>query len=186
MKTTLTTLLLLACFFLGCTDTPISPVEGDNHSYQLIKLPPKAGLSVETSFSETKTIDGDKGGDIKLKEEYETADGRTVEIDVKLKFKKNSFDGEVDITLTVDDEFAAISFSPAMVFDKPAELDMKFEGLDLEALNVESGDYDFVFIADDGSIEVVGYNALHVKENKGKIWITKADLNHFSRYGFVN
>jgi len=186
MKITLTTLLLSTFFFLGCTDTPISPIEQDSHSVQLIKLPLKDDLPAGSVVSVTKEIDGKKGGEIVLNEEYETEDGDTVKIDVKIKFKKTSFEGKVDITLTTDDEHAAISFSPGMVFDKPAELDMKFEGLNLESLNIGRGNCDFVFIADDASTEAVSYNALHVNEKKGKIWVTKANINHFSRYGFVN
>lgn len=186
MKNILITFIIFIPYFIGCTDTPISPFEQDSVSYQLIKLPPKAGLSADSLFTVTEEIDGKKGGEIKLMVEYETVDGDTIKIDVKIKFKKDSFEGKVDITLTTDDELAAVSFAPGMVFDKPAELDLKFEGLDLKSLNLSKGNCDFVFIADDGSTEPVSYNALHVNENKGKIWITKAELNHFSRYGFVN
>ena len=178
-----TTLLLFAFFLLGCADTPISPVKNDDHSYQFIKLPKKSGMSVETIFSVTETIDGDFGGIMRLKESYVAADGHTVYIDIKLKVKPGSFDGEVNITLTADDEFAAVQFSPAMDFDIPVELDIKFEGIDL---NLTTGDYDFVFIDDDGNIEVVTFNAIHVNESRGKISVTKAKLHHFSRYGFVN
>ena len=100
-----------------------------------------------------------------------------------MKFKKNSFPGAVDITITADDEYAAVQFSPKMVFDKPVELDLKFEGLDLD---LTTGDYDFVFIDDDGNIEIVAFNAIHVDESQSKIWVTKADLPHFSRYAFVH
>lgn len=186
MKITLTTLLLSALFLLGCADTPISPVKNDDHSYQLIKLPKKSGMSVETIFSVTKTINGDSGGVIKIKETYVAEDGHTVKIDAKLNVKKHSYSGDVTITFTLDDEFAAASFAPAMVFDKPLELSMKFEGIDLEGLDLTTGDYDFVFIDDEGNTEVVGYNAIHVDEAKSKIWVTKAKLYHFSRYGFVN
>jgi hypothetical protein len=186
VKITLTTLLLFAVFLLGCADTPISPVKNDNHSYQMIKLPKKSGMSVETIFSKTRTIDGDEGGQIILWKSYVAEDGHTVKIYAKLKVEEDSFDGEVTITLTVDDEFAAVSFSPAMVFEEPAELTLWFEGIDLEELNLTTGDYDFAFIDDQGNIEVVGYNALHVDESWGRIWVIKADLHHFSRYGFVN
>ena len=186
MKTTLTTLLLLVLFFLGCTDTPTSPIEGDNHSYQLIKLPPKAGLSIETSFSKTKTIDGDIGGEIRIKEDYEAENGETIKIDVRLKVDMHAFEGIVEITLTVDDEFAAASFSPAMVFDIPVELDMKFEGLDLEELNLTNGDYDFVYIDEDGTIEYIEYDEIEIDVSKGRIEVDDAELTHFSRYGFVN
>ena len=183
MKITLTTLLLFAVFLVGCVDTPISPVKNDDHSYQMIKLPKKSGMSVETIFSVTETIDGDVGGIVRLNESYIAADGHTVEIDIKLNVKKNSFTGVVDFTITADDEYAAVHFSPAMVFNIPVELDLKFEGLDLPLI---SGDYDFVFIDDDGNIEIVAFNAIHVDENQGKIWVTKADIPHFSRYAFVN
>jgi hypothetical protein len=186
MKITLTTLLLFALFFLGCADTPLSPVKSDNHSYQLINLPKKSGMSVETIFSVTKTLDGDAGGTIRLDESYVAEDGHTVYIDIKLKVKKNSFAGVVDFTITADDEYASAIFSPGMVFDKPVELDLKFEGLNLDSLNLTTGDYDFAFIDDDGNIEIVAFNAIHVDESKGKIWVTKADLPHFSRYAFIH
>ncbi len=186
MKIILTTLLLFAFFLLGCADTSISPVKNDDHSYQFIKLPKKSGMYVETIFSKTKTIDGDEGGQIIIRKSYVAEDGHIVKIYVKLKVKEDSFDGEVSITLTVDDEFAAVSFSPAMVFDEPVELTLWFKGIDLEELNLTTGDYDFAFIDDNGNTEVVGYNALHVDENKGTIWVIKADLPHFSRYAFIH
>ena len=181
-----TTLLLFAFFLLGCADTPNSPVKNDDHSYQFIKLPKKSGMYVETIFSKTKTIDGDEGGQIIIRKSYVAEDGHTVKIYAKLKVKVDSFDGEVSITLTVDDEFAAVSFSPAMVFEEPVELTLWFEGIDLEELNLTTGDYDFVFIDDQGNTEVVGYNAIHVDESQDKIRVIKAKLYHFSRYSFVN
>ena len=186
MKITLTILLLFAIFLLGCADTPISPVKNENHSYQLIKLPKKSDLAVETSFSVTDSIDGEAGGTITLSESYVAADGHTVSINIMLKIKPLSFTGIVDITLTADDEFAAVEFSPEMVFDKPLELNLTFIGLDLDSLNLTTGDYDFVFIDEYGNVEIIGYNAIHVNEYQGKLWVTKADLPHFSRYGFVH
>ena len=181
-----TTLLLFAFFLLGCADTPNSPVKNDDHSYQFIKLPKKSGMYVETIFSKTKPLDGDEGGQIIIRKSYVAEDGHTVKIYAKLKVKVDSFDGEVSITLTVDDEFAAVSFSPAMDFDKPVELSLRFEGIDLEGLNFTTGDYDFVFIDDQGNTEVVGYNAIRVDESQGKISVIRAKLHHFSRYAFVN
>ena len=87
--------------------------------------------------------------------------------------------------MTIDDQFAAVSFTPEMVFSIPAELNLKFEGINLDTLNVVTGDYDFVYIDDYGNIELVAYNAIHVNESKGKIWVNKADINHFSRYGWI-
>ncbi|MFC2119525.1 hypothetical protein ACFLQ4_00500 [Bacteroidota bacterium] len=186
MKITLTTLLLITLFLVGCADTPVSPVKNENHSYQLIKLPKKSDLAIENSYSITETINGEVGGTIWLNESYVAVDGHTVYIDVKLKIPKNSFTGNVDFTITADDEYAAVEFSPAMTFNVPLELDLAFIGLDLVGLNLTTGDYDFVFIDDEGNIEVIGYNAIHVNEEQGKLWVTKADIPHFSRYGFIN
>jgi len=173
--------------FFGCnqeTDV-LSPTQLDNNSYQLVKLPPKSGLNVETTFSKTETIDAEHGGEIKIKESYVAENGKTVKIDAKLKVKKNSFSGIVDITMTIDDEFAAVFFTPAMVFSIPTELNLKFEGIDLDKLHVINGDYEFVYISDAWDIEQVNYNTMNVDESKGKVWVTEADINHFSRYGWI-
>jgi hypothetical protein len=185
MKITLTTLLLSALLLIGCADKPTSPIESNNHSYQLIKLPPKAGLSVENIFSKTKRIDGKRGGEIRLDESYVAADGHTVEIHAKLKVKRNSYRGHVDITLTIDDEIAAASFTPHMVFNKPLELDLKFEGIDLNEIESAIGEYDFIYINDTGIFEDVDHNGVIVQENNGTIRVNKAYLNHFSRYAFT-
>ena len=187
MRIILTTLLLFALFLFGCAEIPVSPEQTDNHrSYQLIKLPKKSDLAVETSFSVTETINGEVGGIIWLNESYIAADGHTVSIDIKLKVPHNAFTGNADFTITADDEYAAIEFLPDMVFDIPLELNVTFLGLDLAALNLTNGDYDFVFIDDDGNMKVIGYNAIHVNEDQGKLWVTNADIPHFSRYGFVH
>ena len=186
MKTALFSLLLLPVLLIvSCTDTPISPIEPGSQSYQLIKLPPKSGLSVENIFSQTKRINGKNGGFIKIKESYVAADGHTVKIDAKLKVPNNAFVGNVNITFTIDDEYAAASFSPAMVFDKPLRLDLKFTGIDLEELNLTSGNYDFVYIDDEGNTETIQYDGVEVDESKGEISVQKAFLNHFSRYCFT-
>ncbi len=194
MRALLYLLVLPVLLLVGCTDTSIAPIESDNQSYQLIKLPPKAGLSVENIFSITKTINGDKGGQIRIKERYKTEDGHTVKIDVKLKVKKKSFPGDVDITMMVNVVNASVMFTPHMIFNKRAELEVKFEGIDLEKLDRidleklgrgPTGEYDFVFIDDDGSIETIDHNRIRADKNKGKIQVKKAHLYHFSRYAFI-
>jgi len=187
MEKYLTIIIFSFLLLFGCNEESnvSSPIHEANRSYQLIKLPPRAGLSVETTFSITETIDGEDGGELKIKEHYVATNGETVKIDAKLKIKKNSFEGIVDITMTVDDEYAAVSFTPEMVFSEPAELDLKFEGIDLQKLNIITGEYEFVYISDSWDIEYVTYNNMHVDESKGKIWVNKADINHFSRYGWI-
>ena len=186
MKITSITLLLSALFLLSCVDIPISPVKNNNHSYPLIKLSPKEGVSIETDFSVTKTIDGDKGGMLKIKESYVGEEGQVVKIDVKLKIRKHSYSGDVDITMTVNAVYATIKFTPHMVFNTPVELKASFKGIDLGELYITKGGYDFVFIDDNGNIEMVEHDGVDVKEWKGEIKLHKnAYLNHFSRYAFT-
>lgn len=184
---TLTFLAFLAAYLIvSCTDTSIVPIKSDNKSVQLIKLPPKAGLSVENSISVTKTINGNDGGTLKINESYVTPEGNTVIIDVKCKIKKNSFPGEVTITMTVDDEYAAVWFTPNMEFSIPNDLDVKFEGIELTELQSVDGEFDFVYITDEGDyIEDVDYNVIQVQESEGNIFVQKAKLNHYSRYAFA-
>jgi hypothetical protein len=185
MKSLINLTIIAAFLIVSCKDTPLAPIKSDNQSVQLIKLPPKAGLSVESEFFVTKTINGDRGGTIKLKESYVAADGHTVKIDVKLRIKKNSFSGETNITMWVDDNYAAVWFNPHMIFNKPTELDVKFEGIEFDELKLTNAKYDFVFINDNDSIEEIDHNGVKVKESEGKISVKKAKLNHFSRYAFT-
>jgi hypothetical protein len=185
MKNTLFSLLFSAALLIGCSDSQVSPIESDSHSYSLIKLPKKSGMSVETIFSQTKLIDGEIGGEIIIINNYVAVNTQVVQVQATLTVPPAAFTGNEYITMTIDDEFAAASFSPSMVFNIPVELDLKFEGIDLEQLNLIEGDYDFVFINDNDSIEEIDHNGVKVKENKGKISVKKAKLNHFSRYAFV-
>jgi len=176
---------LAALLIVGCTDTSIAPIKSDNQPVHLIKLPPKAGLSVENYYSVSKTINGEDGGTLKITESYVALDGHIVNIDVKCKIKKNSFSGEENITMTVGDDIAGVEFFPHMIFSKAAELDVTFEGIDLNVLDSRYGNYDFVYIPDAGPVELVDYNTMQVEESLGKIFVKKAQLNHFSRYAFA-
>ena len=186
MKTALFSLLLSALLLLGCNETPIQPeesLEQEGQSYELIQIPPRPAGG--PNFSATETIDGSKGGQIKIKESYVTVDGDTVIIDVKLKIKKDYFSGIVDITMTVDDVYTAVQFTPEMMFNKPVELDVKYKGLDPDQLNIASDNYEFLYIDDDGNTETVPSNGVKVNAELGEISVKKAKLSHFSRYVFI-
>jgi len=182
MKTALLILLLTVLLLWSCADTPTYHSKQDNQTYQMIKLPSK---SVETIFSKTREINGRWGGTIVINEDYVAADGHTVEVYAKLKVPRHAFTGNEVITLTVDDKFATASFSPHMVFDKPVELKMVFKGIDLEELNLTSGNYDFIFIDDDGNAETLQHDGVEVDASNGEVRLEHAYLNHFSRYGFT-
>ncbi|MFC2103461.1 hypothetical protein ACFLSS_03425 [Bacteroidota bacterium] len=185
MKTILFTLLLTAAFLLGCADTTVSPPDPESKSYELIKLPPKSGLSVETAYSQTVTINGEVGGEIEIEESYFSAGGQTVEIYAQIIVPPNAFTGDLPITMTVDDEYAAVWFTPHIVFNNPVKLKMSFTGIDLDELMLVSWKYDLLYIDDDGTTEVVGHDEVQVIESQGAIRVHNTYLNHFSRYSFT-
>ena len=185
MKKAIFFLLLPLLLFIGCAESPVSSNTPENdNNYSLVKLPPKSGLSVETVFTKTELIDGSVGGQIKIKEFYWTDHGKKVKIDAKLTIPKGAFSGSVNITMKIDDDYAAASFEPSMAFDKPLEFDFTVNGLDLSEIGFEPGSYDFVYIADDGSTETVLNNGIVVDELLKGLTVKKAQLNHFSRYAF--
>ena len=189
MKTALFSFLLLVFLLLGCNETPIQPVEPvkpdapEDQTYYIIQIPPRPAGG--PNFSATETIDGSKGGQIKIKESYVTVNGDTVKIDVDLKIIKDCFSGIVEITMTVDDVYTAVKFTPEMLFDKPVELDVKYKGLDPDQLNLSSGSFEFLYIDDNGNSETVPSNGVVVNKELGEIFVKKAKLSHFSRYVFI-
>jgi hypothetical protein len=184
VKTFLICLILTAAFLLGCADTTISPPDPESKSYELIKLPPKSGLSIEATYSQTVTINGEVGGEIEIEESYVAAGGQTVEMYARIIVPQNAFTGDLPITMTVDDEYAAVWFTPHIIFNNPVKLKMSFTGIDLDELMLVSGKYDLLYINDDGTTELVGHDEVHVIESQGEIRVQNAYLNHFSRYGF--
>ena len=193
MKTILFSLFLSAFLVLGCAETPVSPIKSDSKLYSMNETTGNTPISaniddlpvVKTIHSKSKLIYGDIGGDIVVKANYRTEDGRRVTVDCKLSVPQWSFPGEAFITFTVDSKNCFASFSPHMVFDTPVKLQMKFEGIDLEELQLVSGQYDFVFIDVNGNIEPVPYQDFDVDESGGQICLGEALLSHFSRYAFV-
>lgn len=184
MKKAIFFFLLPLLLLIGCAESPVSSNTPENDNYSLVKLPPQSRLSVETVFSKTELIDGAVGGKIKLKEYYWTNDGEKVKIDAELTIPKNAFTGSVNITMKIDDDYAAASFEPSMAFDKPLEFEFKINGLDLSQMGFEPGTYNFIYVADDGSIEEVLNDGIEVDNHLKGLTVHKARLNHFSRYAF--
>jgi len=208
MKTSLFSFLLSALLLFGCNDIPIQPNEPEileeesneiieiptqpagEHRVtktdiidQLITIPPRAPGT--PTITVTETIDGSIGGDVKFIENYITVDGDTVVVDVHLHVHKNSFSGIVDITVTVDDLYAAVKLTPPMIFDKHVELDLTYMGLDPNQLNLPSGNYEFLYVDDYGNTETVPSHGVKINAEIGEISVKHAKLSHFSRYAFI-
>ena len=194
MKTLVWGLLLLSVFLIGCKDTSniIDPIGTSlspqynkitNFDYELIPLPPKSPLWSDSIFTISKMIDGKVGGRIIMEKYYIADNGDSIIIFADLRIPAGAFRGTETISMTVDDEFAAIHFLPSMVFADTLHLFQSFKGLDL--CNYGTGTLDFVFIDDEGNIELIKKNGLQLILPHGFVRVQNALLLHFSRYGWI-
>lgn len=187
-------LLLIVVFILGCEDTsniidPINTSASANYNkitdfdYELIPLPPKSPLWIDSIFTISQTIDGNVGGRIIMEKYYIAANGDSIAIFADLLIPAGAFTGTENISITVDSEYAAIHFFPSMVFMDTLRLFQSFRGLDLS--NYSNATLDFVFIDDEGNIELIKKNGCQVNVPQGFVRVQNAKILHFSRYGWV-
>ena len=193
MKTILTVLMAAIVFLFGCdtsTDLTVNPAEdnsntqvSDSMDYELIPLPKKSALWMDSVFTISQLIDGSVGGRIIMANYYISEMGDSVEFEVDLRIPAGAFQGSETITITVDSDSAAVHFYPEMVFAEELRLFQSFEGLNLE--NMQTGTIDFVYMCDDGSIELIKKNGVQIVVPQGIVRVQNAKLLHFSRYGWV-
>ncbi len=181
--------LLLASvllFFAGCTDSGTSINQPASSSKkELIKIPPKSGLTSELQISLSQLIDGDEGGSMILSNSYVSLNGNIVSINADLEIPEGAFNGNRNITMTADDQDAALDFSPHMVFDNPLTLTLTFTGLDLSSLGLSNGNVGFFYVDDSGNLTAVPNSGIFVNVNQGTIRVRNAQISHFSRYAFA-
>lgn len=192
MKTISAILLVVMVMLVGCDTSSDLSVNSENNiqesltkiiDYELIPLPNKSPLWMDSVFTMSKVIDGSVGGRMIMNKYYISDDGDSVLIKADLKIPEGAFQGTETITMTVDDEYAAVHFYPEMIFDDTLKFFQSFEGLSLE--NYPTGTIDFVFIGDDGSIEFIKKNGVQVLVPLGIVRVMNAHLLHFSRYGWI-
>ena len=187
MKKFLTLSILSILLFFGCNQdseilTPIE--ETSNKEYTLISLPtPTGGLSIETLHTVYKDIDGAVGGWFGAQHSYQSGSGM-VYMSSALNFPENSFYGIKTISQTFNTEQAAITFGPSMQFNVPVYYSLKIYGVDLTGVNPET--LDFVYIDANGNMYPCEYASIAIDVANGILAVYSAELNHFSRYGFVN
>ena len=193
MKTIPTLIMVSLLLLLGCDNSPDLSVNYSGSSsqasvskitdYELIPLPPKSQLWQDSVFTMSKVINGSVGGRMILEKYYMSAEGDSVIIGLDLRIPPNAFQGIKTITVVMDDEYCAFHFYPQMVFDDTLKLFQYFQGLHLD--EYPTGTFDFVYLSDDGSVELIKKNGLQVVVPQGILRVQNAKLLHFSRYGWV-
>jgi hypothetical protein len=186
MKKILILTALVGIIFAGCSDVKLNNVgPPDQGTYKLIPIPGKTGLSSETAYTTTKTIDGSVGDTMTINASYRGDNGHLVTLKLTMKIPAGAFSDVRTITLTADDQYAAVSCTPAMVFDKSLQLDYTYTGLDIKSLNLPKHTNGFYFISDSGNFEAIPSTGFLINKYSGTLSVTGAQINHFSRYGWT-
>jgi len=187
MKKLLTFLLFSALVFFGCNQEGeiTSPDNiGSSPQLKLISLPaPTSELTVEDEYTEYMIINGGKGGVFSAGYSYQGTNGLVYQISI-LEFEVGSFYGTKTISQTFSTTGAAMVFGPLMQFQKEVKYTFKVSGLDLTGVNPNT--LDFVYIDASGNMYPVEYNYIGMDVISGTLKVAGAQLDHFSRYGFVN
>lgn len=184
--------MLLSVLLLSCESSEnsiVSPSDGliSNQEWSIMNLQVGIDLDdLDNIFNVEKEIDGSIGGELALDTIYTDAQGNLVSIEANLKINPNSFNGTQNIKMSPDPLTGSVRFSPAMIFNTPLELNLKFKGIDLSNLGFDPDtEVDFVFISADGTTETIDYDDCKMKWNYNELKVKKARIQHFSRYVFV-
>ncbi len=173
MKITLTTLLLSALLLVGCAEdfsfltSSETQISQQSNSPNWIQLPDKEGMSVENQFSVTEYIDVEHGGELIIDESYNGGPHGEVKVIAKFKIYENTVPEPLMVTMTIDNETGAIGFSPSTIFNRSADLYVKFEGLDLS--NVDPDNVQFIGQTPDNNVYPVQYESLDIDISSGII-----------------
>ncbi len=128
-------------------------------------------------------IEGHKGGSIKIDEKIPGGPFGEIDVKAELKFPKDAFIGNKNITMVIETSFGTATFSPHATFEKCAVYNAEIKGLDLSGIN--PSDIDFVYKTEKGKYEFIDKSKIEVDLKDGKLKVRDAKLPHFSRYGFV-
>jgi hypothetical protein len=193
MKQISTILLTVAVLFWGCEpsndqivnvpDNISSPALFLNVNCELIPLPEKSPLWIDSLLTMSKEIDGSVGGKMLMQKYYISDTGDSIFIKVDLTIPAGAFNGNKLISMTVDSEYAVVHFSPEMIFVDTLRLFQAFEGLNLE--EYPTGTIDFVYVNTNGTVELIKKNGMQVVVPQGIVRVQNAKLLHFSRYGWI-
>ncbi len=184
-------LLILAAisiglFLFGCSDlvTNNSPQPASSGK-QVVKLPAKTGLSKSSDLSVSKEVNGKHGSVLTLHGSYTDVNGNEIKTFANLFIPRDAFDGTTTITMTTDNEYAGLDFSPHMTFERPLRLTLSFSGLNLQQMGITRDNVGFYFVDDSGNLSTIENNGILLNYRTGTITVIGAKIDHFSRYAFA-
>lgn len=191
MKKLLTIATIFLLFFIGCSDQNNTITEPSQSTEQLSKI--RLGSDIILPVLPTKILTitdvviGAIGGIIKLESEVLNSDGKLISTFSELTIPAGAFEGTEKISLIVNVDDATISFYPHMNFKRTCYLNFHVKNLNLYKLGFKPTDkrVNFVYFDDSGSIEPITNAGTYINFPSGLLKVESAEINHFSRYGFV-
>jgi len=168
-------LLILVSFLFvilfGCQENS-SIVEPTNQN-EITSL----AKSNDTYTSHSYWIDGSVGGIIKVVHYWKNSRGEYSKLKAVLDIPANAFSGVEKFYMKFNLEKNSVDLNPSpKTFDKPLFFSFK-----LKNVNVDYSDLDFKYL--DGNESVV-YESNTVDTEKGILKVEKAQLHHFSDWGW--
>jgi len=202
----------LIYFIFGCTDT--NQLAGPDNNVSVaeqfsspakvnwISLPQPINKSLRKSWTVGEFIPIGGSGSLNIQDQYEGGVHGMVSVNATIEFNAGSINPDISYfegvnylfnsdstqlwsTLTVDDDYCSVNFTPHILFDQTATLNLIFTGIDLTGLNPDN--IKFIYEADVSGewYEPENSGIIFVQET-GALGVQGAVIPHFSRYGFVN
>ena len=199
-------------FIFGCTETNqlagpdnnVTVVEQPSSPAKLtwVTLPEPFNKSLRKSWSAGEYIPIGGSGSISIQDQYEGGIHGLVTVNATIQFNTGSINPNSSYyeginyqfnsdstalwsTFAVGDDACTANFSPHIMFDTPATLNLTFTGIDLTGKNESNVIFVYQVNGTDQGFEPV-YGSLNVDEESGTLSISNAVIPHFSRFGFVN
>ena len=188
----LSIIVLLALFVVGCTDESnmVAPVDNTISNNEVvsnpnwISLPPAENQALKKDITVGKTIYGTDESLLEINTGYPGGPFGWISITANARFPRYSFTGSRYVTMSINDDFGAATFSPSGTWIKPVIYNLTIQGIDLS--NIDPSKVTFVYMAPDGNYYKAKYQSIYVEKQSGKLQIINAELPHFSRWGFIN
>ena len=132
-------LVVLALFAVGCTDESnmISPADNTVSNNEVISnpnwitLPPAENQALKKDITVGKTIYGTDESLLEINTGYAGGPFGWISITANARFQRYSFTGSRYVTMSINDDFGAATFTPSGVWSKPVIYNLTIQGIDL-------------------------------------------------------
>ncbi|NJD23169.1 MAG: hypothetical protein FIA82_10960 [Melioribacter sp.] len=144
----------------------------------------QTGNNVTSDLTDAALINGNKGGELEVEGKFGISKSGVVEVHGALNIPQGAFKGFKTISMSADKGSTSVTFGPSgSYFDKSLLLDLEYKGLNLIGIDVTK--IKFVYLSSDGIYSIIPNDGIQVDVKEGKLEVHGAQIDHFSRFGFV-